>query len=585
MIKKIFRQMVVSQIISFMTVLLCMLIDSIVIGRYLGVDAIAAYGYASPVMLIFSALGSMLSAGIQMTAGQMMGKGDTEGINKCFSSVLSIGAALSVLGVALILIFLKPLCTILGAGVPTPDNTVFFLTKDYLFGIVFGAPAFLIIQLLIPFLMMSGSRNTVIVGVVIMTSADVVLDLTNALILNGGIKGMGLASSISYIIAFIFAISHFLRKDCIHKFSFNRISGSVCIRLLVHGIPMIFNQLSFVALVFVMNKLLTSIGGNMAVAAYSIIYTISNFCYAIGGGVGTTVLSIVSMEFSEEDRGALLDMIPMMLIFTIILSIATIAVILLIAPWLVGLFVADDMETVHTAVTGLRIFVFCLTASNINACFKSFYQGTGRVKLSIVISVFQNFLAPALFALLFSRLFGLKGVWFCFLAGECLTLLLTCIYVFIMNRHIGFSCESFALLPRDFGVAPVDCYNATLRSLNDIVNACKEIQDFLTNHGVNCQKSMFSALCIEEMAVNTLKFGFKESEDHSIDVSTSVKNNRITIRLRDDCKNFDTLSFIKLHRNEDPTSHIGIHMVDSMTNEATYVNLMGLNNLTMKLYI
>ena len=60
MIKKLFRQMLVTQIVSSMTVTLCMLIDSIMIGRFLGVEAMTAYGLASPLLLVFAALGSMI---------------------------------------------------------------------------------------------------------------------------------------------------------------------------------------------------------------------------------------------------------------------------------------------------------------------------------------------------------------------------------------------------------------------------------------------------------------------------------------------------------------------------------------------
>ena len=43
MIHKLFKQMVISNVISAMAVMLCLLIDSIMIGRFLGVDAMAAY--------------------------------------------------------------------------------------------------------------------------------------------------------------------------------------------------------------------------------------------------------------------------------------------------------------------------------------------------------------------------------------------------------------------------------------------------------------------------------------------------------------------------------------------------------------
>ena len=64
MIKKLFQQMIISQIVSSMAVTLCLLVDSIMIGRFLGVDSMAAYGLANPVLLIFAAFGALLSSGI-----------------------------------------------------------------------------------------------------------------------------------------------------------------------------------------------------------------------------------------------------------------------------------------------------------------------------------------------------------------------------------------------------------------------------------------------------------------------------------------------------------------------------------------
>ena len=46
MIRKLVRQMLTAQVLSALTVSLCLLIDSIMIGRFLGNDAMAAYGYA-----------------------------------------------------------------------------------------------------------------------------------------------------------------------------------------------------------------------------------------------------------------------------------------------------------------------------------------------------------------------------------------------------------------------------------------------------------------------------------------------------------------------------------------------------------
>ena len=104
MIKKLFRQMLLTQILSSMTVMVCMLIDSIMIGRFLGVESMTAYGLAAPILLVFAAFGNLISAGVQVVCGKFMGIGDRKGTNACFSASVMLALIISGIGVALILI-------------------------------------------------------------------------------------------------------------------------------------------------------------------------------------------------------------------------------------------------------------------------------------------------------------------------------------------------------------------------------------------------------------------------------------------------------------------------------------------------
>ena len=108
MIRKLFRQMLVTQILSAMTVMLCMLVDSMMIGRFLGVDSMTAYGLANPVLLIFAAYGAMLSAGVQVMCGKTVGVGDREGTNACFSAAVVLALSVSIAGLILILLLVGP---------------------------------------------------------------------------------------------------------------------------------------------------------------------------------------------------------------------------------------------------------------------------------------------------------------------------------------------------------------------------------------------------------------------------------------------------------------------------------------------
>ena len=75
MIRKLVRQMLTAQVFSALTVSLCLLIDSVMIARYLGEEAIAAYGLSNPLLLAIGAIGTLLAAGIQVTCSKSLGKG------------------------------------------------------------------------------------------------------------------------------------------------------------------------------------------------------------------------------------------------------------------------------------------------------------------------------------------------------------------------------------------------------------------------------------------------------------------------------------------------------------------------------
>ena len=306
MIKKKFRQMLLTQILSAMTVTICMMIDSIMIGRFLGVDSMAAYGLASPVLLVFAALGAMISAGIQVVCGKTMGSGDEEGTNACYT--VSILMALVIAAAALLLVFVVPnqLCMILGAGKPSPDNQVFWLTKDYLTGFIVGAPAFLFAQLMVPYVQVTGQQNRLIAAVLVMTVTDVGLDLVNVFMIKGGMLGMGLASSVSYYVALAIGLTYFLSKKCIFRFRPGKADRKTAVELLRNGIPTVINQVSLVLMVYLFNQILLGVGGNLSVAAYSVISTISNICYSFGSGVAAVALTLSSIFYVDEDRTSLL---------------------------------------------------------------------------------------------------------------------------------------------------------------------------------------------------------------------------------------------------------------------------------------
>jgi putative MATE family efflux protein len=559
-----------------------MLIDSIMIGRFLGVESMTAYGLATPVLLVFAAIGSMLSAGVQVMSGKTMGSGDKEGTDACFTISVILVAAVSAVGLIVVLGFTDPICQLLGAANNGTDSEVYNLTKDYLRGFIIGAPAFLSAQVMVPYMQISGSRIRLVVAVAAMTVGDIIFDALNVFVFKKGTFGMGLASSISYYIAFFIGIAYFFKKNCIFKFKFSLCKVNVIARLIKDGIPTLINQVSLVLLTFVLNKILLDISGKHAVAAYSVISTVGNICYAFSSGIAAVALTLSSIFYADEDRTSLKKLVRIMCFFSIaICSVVTVVVLALANP-MVTLFLTD-IKAKDMAILGFRLFVLSLVPCALNTCFKNYYQGIERVRFTMVISVFQNFAFPTLSAFVLSRFFKVTGVWLGFVCGECLALAGISLIVFIKNRKLSVNTDTFAMLSVEFGSQDYVAYEASITKPEDVVKISQQADEFCRQHGVNDKTSSIIALSIEEMANNIVAHGFKGKKDHSIDVRVMLKNGSPVLRLRDNCAGFDPVKYLELHEDDDPVAHIGIRMVMKLVKDANYVNSLGLNNLTLSL--
>lgn len=579
MIKKLFRQMLFTQILSAMTVTLCMLIDSIMIGRFLGVDAMTAYGLATPLLLVFAAIGSMISAGVQVMCGKTMGCGDREATNGCFTVSVFLTAAISAVGLVLVFAFTGPVAQLLGAE---PGTNVYELTKGYMRGFIIGAPGFMAVQMLVPYMQISGSRTRLVAAVIAMTVADVAGDLLNVFVVRWSTFGMGLASSLSYYAALAIGIGYFFKKDCLFRFKRKLIKGRTCAELLKYGVPTMINQVALVLLVFVYNKLLIGTGVSAAVAAYSVISTVGNICYCFGGGCGSVALMLSAIFYSDADRTSLRELVKTMTFWAVALDVAVIAACCAAATPIVDLFI-EDASARDLAVAGLRLFSLSLLPCALNTTFKNYYQGIGRSGFTQAISVMQNFALVALSAFVFSRFLGVTGIWLGYVSGETLTWLVVCAVVFIRNKKFAVNADAFSLLPADFGTKEGESMEAVVTNDADAVEASRLAAEFCRANGRSPKQSSHIALCIEEMAENIVKHGFRKSggRDCRIDVRLTIRGDDCIIRLRDNCVNFDPVKYMELHRDDDPFSHIGIRMVMKTVKDANYVNSLGLNNLRL----
>ncbi len=578
MIKRLVRQMLAAQILSALTVSLCLLIDNIMIGRYLGVRALAAYGLANPVLLVIGAVGSMLCAGVQVACSKSLGRGDQRETDAGYSSAIAVAAVFSAAFVLAVVLLRVPLARLMGADEPA----LLADTSQYMAGFIIGAPASMGALILVPFLQMAGQSGLLIVAVLGMTVADVGLDLVNVLVFHGGMFGMGLASSLSYYVAMLIGSWYFLSKKCVFRFSLKLVRRDKIAELVAGGVPTVVSLASSVTMVFAVNKILLFTGGElggMAVAAYTVINTLINACNSIATGAGGVSLTLSGILYNEEDRTGLKGLVVLMIRYSALLGMIVAGLLLAFARPCVELFIPYAGESQTMAILGLRLFALGLIPCSVNNAVKFCWLGTGRLTLMEVISVLENAALPILSAFVLSRLAGVNGAWYLLLAGELLTTLVMLGCVWGRKRGLTLQPEDLLLLSDRLGVPPEDGLEADIRDIDELMDFSRRANDFCRAHGQGRRLAGHLALCVEEMGGNIVTYGFVGKGRHHLFIRLQTKDGRWTLRFRDDCMAFDPVSHIS--RADALDDGMGIRLAMRVADEARYTYSMNLNNLTL----
>ena len=101
------------------------------------------------------------------------------------------------------------------------------------------------------------------------------------------------------------------------------------------------------------------------------------------------------------------------------------------------------------------------------------------------------------------------------------------------------------------------------------------------NHGISSRISMLSALCVEEAACNTLRWGFSEETDCAVDIRAVCRNGEIIIRFRDSGRRFNPKSYISqvLVYDKNSAGNIGLRTISNIMSEMQYMCIMDCNIL------
>ena len=382
------------------------MVDTIVVGKFLGVDALAGVGSTGSITFLVLGLCNGVCAGFAIPVAQKFGQRDFDGLRRFVGNMIWLGCVIA----AAVTLVTTLLCRQILLWMDTPADT-FSYAYDYIFVIFLGIPATMLYNLLSGILRSLGDSKTPLVFLIMCSLLNVVLDIVFILTLNMGVAGAGWATLLSQLISGVLCLYFIVKKfPILHlKQDDLRLRKIYVRKLLNMGLPMGL-QYSITAVGSILLQTGINGLGSHAVAAVSTGNKVTQVICCPLDALGTTVATYGGQNIGAKKLDRISKGMVSCLLFGTLYSIVAYFIIRYLGPTLLSLFIGPEETSVieQAQYFIVRWVTFCIPLMMVYV-FRFMIQGLGFSKLAVFAGVFEM-LARGLISLFWIPAAGFEAV-------------------------------------------------------------------------------------------------------------------------------------------------------------------------------
>ena len=272
------------------------MVDTAIVGKFVGVQALAAVGATGGLVFLILGFINGLTHGFSVIISQRFGSNDEEGVKKATAMSIYLSAIATVIITIICMIFAKPLLQIMNtpADILADANTY----VSIIFG---GIIATISYNLLASVLRAFGDSKTPLIFLIMSSIINIVLDLVFIIIFNMGVAGAAWATVISQAVSGICCLIFMKKRYSILKFENDelRVNGHCIRRLCYMGIPMGL-QYSITAIGSVILQTAVNGLGSLVVATVTAGSKISMFLSCPFDALGSTMATYAGQNVGAK---------------------------------------------------------------------------------------------------------------------------------------------------------------------------------------------------------------------------------------------------------------------------------------------
>lgn len=395
----------VPAIISMMMVLIYNLADTFFIGQTHNDYMVAAVSLATPVFLIYMALGSLFGLGGTSVISRVLGEKKPEYANKVSAFCMWASVAVGIVFTILLWVFLDDICVFMGASADTLEYT-----RSYL-GIVAGCGVFSMISYCFSNIIRAEGKSTVaMMGMLIGNLLNVILDPIFILTLGWDVTGAAIATVIGNVAGAMFYIVYFLlgKSSLSIRVRDFTVREGVCKNVLAIGIPASLTSILMSVSQIMTNSLIAGYG-DMPVAAYGVSMKVQQMVTLIGIGLGQGVQPLFGYCCGAKNRSRFYGALKYSCFYGFVFCTAATVLCMIFTEPIVSVFLTDA-NALDYAVTFSRILLSTAWLFGVFYTLANALQGIGAASPSFWVSISRQGLIYIPMAIVLNIAAGLNGL-------------------------------------------------------------------------------------------------------------------------------------------------------------------------------
>lgn len=395
--------------------------DSIIVGRFIGANALAALGAASPIMNIMLFLIIGICLGMSVLMGNFFGSNDIEKLKKVISTSIISGGVFTLALVILGLFFTHSILAIMNTPVEIIDDATTYLHIIFV-GLIFT----FIYNIYASTLRSMGNSNVSLYFLIASAVLNVVLDILFVVVWKQGVAGAALATVIAEAFSALFCILYvrfnipflkFKRSEFVFDRDLLKIITSYSSVAAMQQITLHLGK-------FLIQGALNPLGV-VVIAAFNAVTRIDDFVMVVQQNIGHGITGFSAQNkgkgnYSRIRKGFVIG-VKMEVVYSLLMTV----IIFVFAEDLMRLFVGKaEVQVVAEGVKYLKVMSLMYILPGVTNIIQGYFRGLGKMKKTLN-ATFTQIVVRVIAAYLIASYFGITGFalacligWFCMLGYQ-----------------------------------------------------------------------------------------------------------------------------------------------------------------------